>query len=98
MPDNQTLIAEESPVKFGGRARINRKHLLDIGINDGSQVVLSSKTKDILVDIFSDELVEEGKIIIRGEDMKKLGINESGSVQIQAHSKLLKPKALDNLL
>ncbi len=98
MLDNLTLQAKESPVKFRGRARINQKNLDDIGISEGSLAVLSSNEKDILINIFSDELVDEKNIIIRGEDMRKLGISEGGSVKIRVHSRILKPKALDNLL
>ncbi len=98
MSGSLNLNVEESPVTMGGRARINKNNLAKLGIKEGSLVVLSSEEKDILVNIYSDQLVDEGSVVIRKEDMKKLITAEGCSVKVRPHSKVLKSKPLDKLL
>ena len=98
MNEEITLRVVSSPIKFGGRARINEKTLSDTGMEDGTLVVISSERRDILVSVFSDGLIEEGFISLREEDLRKLGVKEGAKVTMREHSRLLKKKTLDNLL
>ncbi len=98
MVDEIKLRVVSSPIKFGGRARINEKTLGETGIDEGSLVVISSDKKDILVSIYSDMLIDEGLVKLREEDMRKLNVKEGGEVNMKEHSRLLKNKPLDNLL
>lgn len=98
MEEKLYLSAEESPVSMGGRARISMGNLKALGITEGSKVVISSERKDILVNVYSDELVEEDCIIIRGDDIQKLSIEEGEKVRIRTHRSLIKHKLLDKLL
>lgn len=89
MTNDLTLRVEESPVKSGGRSRINRKTLEKLNITEGESVVLRSNHKDILVTIFSDNLIDEGEIKIRQQDLKKLSVKEGDEIKIKKHQSLL---------
>lgn len=89
MAEGKTLDVKESPIQFGGRARVNSNVLDDLDINEGDQVVLSSKSADVLVSIYSDNLLEEGIIKLRGKDRKKLAIQEGDEIEVRKHKSLL---------
>mgnify|MGYP006305752899 CR=1 FL=1 len=89
MNENLSLTVEESPVQSGGRARISSETLKKMGLGEGELAVLSSDRKDILVTIFSDNLIGDGKIKVRQQDLKKLGIKKGDMVKIKEHQNLL---------
>ncbi|MFW5928283.1 MAG: hypothetical protein ACOCSL_03685 [Thermoplasmatota archaeon] len=90
MSSNLALIVEESPVKSGGRSRVNLDTLKQMDLNEGELVVLSSSKKDILVTLYSDKLISYGKIKVRKQDAKKLGVKEGDEIRIKQHQNLLK--------
>ncbi len=98
MQEEGLLDVEKSPIKFGGRARVSKNTLNELGIDNGDQVVVSSESKDILVTIFSDDLLDDRVIRLREDDRKKLDVEEGQTVKIARHKKLLKGDFLDNLL
>jgi len=89
MTKRLTLRVEESPVESGGRVRVNKGDIKDHDIQEGDLIVVSSEKKDILVSIYTDEMIEEGRISIRVEDRKKLKVGEGDEVEIRKHEKLL---------
>lgn len=89
MTDVESLIVEASPVKSGGRARVNTETVQNMDVEDGELIVLSSDRKDILVSISGDSLINEGKIKLRRLDLEKLGVSEGQTVNIKRHKKLL---------
>jgi len=89
MTEAEKLVVEKSPIESGGRARVNNEFLDKLEISSGDLVVISSDKKDILVNIFGDDLVEEGKIILRVLDVEKLGVTEEDEVSVKKHQKLL---------
>lgn len=89
MKSDINLRVEESPVKSGGRSRINQKTLEKLNIAEGESVVLRSNHKDILVTIYSDDLIEEGGIKVRQQDLKKLSVKEGDEIKIKKHQSLL---------
>ncbi len=98
MVDEIELSVVSSPIKFGGRARVNEKTLDETRIDEGSLVVISSDKRDILLTIYSDLLIDEGLVKLREDDMRKLGVKEGAVIKMKKHSSLLKNKPLDNLL
>lgn len=98
MQKKVTLQTEESPIAFGGRARINKSVLEQLNVEEGNLVVVSSEDKDILVSIYSDEMIDEGKIKLRKNDLKKLKVDEDKYVEIKEHQSYLQKSFLDNLL
>lgn len=89
MAKSKTLEVQVSPVKTGGRVRINPDIKSDLDLEEGGLAIVSSETKDILVSTFYDEYVDEGKIILREGDRKKLNITEGESVGLRKHQSLL---------
>ncbi len=89
MTESLILEVEKSPVRSGGRVRVNKEDIEGLEIDDGDLIVVSSKEKDILVSIYTDEMIENGKISIREEDRKKLKVEEGDDVEIRKHKKLL---------
>lgn len=85
----ETLLVEKSPIKAGGRARINQEIFEKLEVETGDNVVVSSDDKDILVRIYGDDIVEKDKIILRSRDVEKLGVEEKEEVTIRKHKKLL---------
>lgn len=83
------LIVEKSPIKSGGRARVNIEILKELKIDTGQQVVISSEKKDILVKVYGDTLMDKGKIRLRILDLKKLDVERGDEVTIREHEKLL---------
>ncbi len=94
MVEEVLLQVVSSPIKFGGRARVNDKTLDEANIKEETLVVVSSEKKDVLVTIYSDMLIEEGLIKLRGEDMRKLGVKDDAKVTMKEHSSLLKKQTL----
>lgn len=89
MTEGKTLEVKESPIQFGGRARVNSDVLDGLDINEGDQVVLSSKNADVLVSLYADNLLDKGVIKLRGKDRKKLKTENGDEVQLRKHKKLL---------
>ncbi len=89
MTNGLILIVTESRVKSGGRVRVNDEDVEDQEINDGELIVVSSEKKDILVSIYTDDMIKKGRISIRGHDRKKLKVEEGDEVDIRKHEKLL---------
>jgi len=89
MTEAERLVVEKSPIESGGRARVNNEFLEALEISSGDLVVVSSDKKDILINIFGDDLVEEGKIRLRALDVEKLGVTEEDKVSVKKHQKLL---------
>lgn len=85
----ENLIVERSPIKSGGRARVNIEILKELKIDTGQQVVISSEKKDILVKVYGDTLMDKGKIKLRSLDVKKLDVEGGDKVTIREHEKLL---------
>jgi len=90
MTEAERLVVEKSPIESGGRARVNNEVLDELEITSGDLVVISSDKKDILVNLFGDDLVDEGKIILRVLDVEKLAVSEEDEVSVKKHTKFLK--------
>jgi len=93
-----SLQTVESPVQFGGRARVNKAILEQLEVDEGDLVVVSSDNKDILVSLFSDELMDDDKIKLRKDDLRKLKTSEEKNVTLRKHQSFLDKNFLDNLL
>ncbi len=89
MTESRSLKVEKSPVKSGGRARVNTESIEDLEVDDGELIVVSSDRKDILVSVYGDDLINLGKIKLRKLDVEKLGVGEGQTVNIKKHKKLL---------
>jgi len=83
------LVVEKSPIESGGRARVNSTILEKLGVSSGDLVVVSSDKKDILITIFGDDLIDEGKIRLREFDVEKLAVVEDEEVSVKKHKTLL---------
>ncbi len=90
MVSDLTLKVEESPVKSGGRSRVSPDTLKRMNLGEGELVVLSSNKKDILVTLYCDNLIGNGRIKIRKQDTRKLGVKEGDEIKIKQHQNLLK--------
>ena len=90
MSSDLTLKVEESPVKSGGRSRVSRETLKNMNLTEGELVVLRSNKKDVLVTLYGDNLIDDGKIKIRKQDTRKLGVKEGDEIKIKQHQNLLK--------
>ena len=99
MTEDKTLTVDCSPVKVGGRARINSKIKDKFNMKEGELGVVSSEVKDILVSVYSDKFVNEGDIILRKDDIKKLNVTKGETVRLRKHESTIKyNKILDKLL
>ncbi len=85
----ETLFVEESPIRSGGRVRVNAEVLKRLEVETEDLIVVSSDKKDILVKIYGDDLIDEDKIRIRISDREKLGVEEDEEVSVRKHQKLL---------
>ncbi len=98
MPKSVDLIVEPSLVKIQGTARVNTKIMRELGLDDRDLAVIRSERRDILVNIFSDPLIENGYIKLREGDMKRLGVEGGENVKMMTHQSLLKRGLTDNFL
>ncbi|MFP3871745.1 MAG: hypothetical protein ACLFVL_02570 [Candidatus Aenigmatarchaeota archaeon] len=89
MTEQLRLEVENSPIEAGGRVRIDKDTLEELNVVEGELIVVSSKNKDILVSVYSDEMMEKGKISIRVKDRKKLEVEEGDGVDVREHKNLL---------
>lgn len=85
-------------VKIGGSARVHTKSMSALGIRDGELAVIRSDKRDILVNLFSDTMVEEGCIKLREGDMEKLSVVSGAVINVMGHEGLLKRGLMDKLL
>lgn len=78
-----TLQAVKRAMPGHGRARIHNKLLSSLGIEDQTEVEVSTDTgKTLTLTIFADEQVKEGTVRISGEDLEKLGLPDGGKVHV----------------
>ncbi len=98
MPTSVELKVEKSVIKFGGSARVNTTVINELGIKDGELAVIRSDNQDILVNLFSDSLIEEDCIKLREADMNNLSITSGAMVEVMAHQSLLKKGLTDKFL
>ncbi len=78
-----TLQAVKRAMPGHGRARIHEKLLSFLGIEDQSEVEVSTDAGVTLtLTVFADELVEEGTIRISAEDLRRLNIPDGGTVHV----------------
>jgi len=92
------LKVVKSLVKAGGVARVNGKLKERFGLENGGMAVVSSGEKDILVNLFLDEMVDEENIKLREEDIKKLKVSEDSLVSVTPHKRLLHTSFADKFL
>ncbi|MDD3574327.1 MAG: hypothetical protein PHD71_04745 [Methanospirillum sp.] len=79
-----TLQAVKRAMPGHGRARIHEKLLSYLGIDDQSEVEVSTKAGATLtLTVFADTVVEEGTIRISSEDLEKLNIPDGGEVDVR---------------
>jgi len=82
--EEATLQAVKRAMPGHGRARIHEKLISILGIEDQTEVEVSTDAGATLyLTVFADELVDEGTIRISGEDLKKLGIPDGGNVHVK---------------
>lgn len=81
--EEATLQAVKRAMPGHGRARIHEKLLSFLGVEDQSEVEVSTDAGATLtLTIFADAMVDEGTIRISGEDLKKLNIPDGGKVHV----------------
>lgn len=79
-----TLQAVKRAMPGHGRARIHQKLLSILGVDDQTEVEVSTKAGATLtLTVFADDLVEDGTIRISGEDLKKLDMPDGGQVTVK---------------
>ncbi len=98
MVEEKKLTVDISPVKVGGVVRVHPDVKKDLDLEEGELAVVSSDIKDILAITYSDKFVEDGNIILREEDRKKLKVKKGGTVRIRKHESILKVKNIMNKL
>ncbi len=89
MTKEKVLTVDRSPVKVGGRARVNPNTIEELNLDEGELAIVSSKTKDILVSAFSDNFVDDGGIMLREQDINKLNISKGDKVNLRKHESIL---------
>lgn len=82
--EEATLQAVKRAMPGHGRARIHEKLLSVLGIEDQEEVeVISDAGKTLTLNVFSDDMVEEGMIRVSETDLQKLGIPDGGKVIVR---------------
>ncbi|MGM0406226.1 MAG: hypothetical protein ACQEQM_08820 [Thermoplasmatota archaeon] len=89
MVKEKVLAVDISPVKVGGRARVNSKTIIDLDLEEGDLAIVSSESKDILVSTFSDKFVNDGEIMLREQDIEKLNVSKGDNVSLRKHQSIL---------
>jgi len=89
MAKEKVLTVGVSHVKVGGRARISSSTLNDLGLEEGDLAIVSSESKDILVSTFCDKFVDDGGIVLREQDIKKLNVSKGDKVTLRKHESML---------
>lgn len=80
--NNIYVRIRKSRVKKGGRARICRSAFNELSLSQGGSVIVENRDRHILVNIFTDPLVEEGQIYLREDDLRRLGAGEGEEIKI----------------
>ena len=82
--DEAILQAVKRAMPGRGRARIHEKLLTILGIDDQTEVEVSTEAgQNLVLTVFADDLVEDGTIRISIDDLKKLEIPEGGKVTVR---------------
>ena len=82
--EEATLQAVKRAMPGHGRARIHEKLLSVLGIEDQEEVeVISDAGKTLTLNVFSDDMVDEGTIRVSENDLQKLGIPDGGKVVVR---------------
>lgn len=89
MAKEKVLKVDNSPVKVGGRARVSTDTIKELELKEGDLAIVSSQSKDILVSTFSDKFVNDGEIMLRGQDLEKLNVSKGDNVTLRKHQSIL---------
>ncbi len=82
--DHVTLQVAKRAMPGSGRVRVNARLLDDLSVVDQSEIVVTTaEGKSHSFTLFADTLVEEGRIRISAEDIRRLGIEEGASVTVK---------------
>lgn len=84
------LRVKKSCIGQSGRARIAKDSFENLGLNKGDLVIVSYQGNTVLVEGYSDVLVEEGYIRLRYNDLQRLDALEEDTVQINPYNSLTK--------
>jgi formylmethanofuran dehydrogenase subunit D len=80
------LEVKESPIEGkDGVARISDDILTKLQAEEGHSVVVASESKELLITIYADQMIETNKISLRPGDRKKLGVAGGDKVFLSPH-------------
>jgi formylmethanofuran dehydrogenase subunit D len=80
------LEVKESPIEGkDGVARISDDVLAKIGAEEGHSIVVASESKELLITIYADQMIEPNKISLRPGDRKKLSVAGGDKVFLTPH-------------
>ncbi|MFO7992292.1 MAG: hypothetical protein R6U61_08400 [Thermoplasmata archaeon] len=84
------LRIKKSCIGQSGRARIAQDSFDKLELQNGDLVIVSYRGNSVLVEGYSDILVEEGYIRLRYNDLQRLDALEEDTVQISSYNPLTK--------
>lgn len=76
------LKVAKSVIKVDGTCRVHDVVLPSLELDEKDQMAILHEDELILCTVFADDLVTKGSIKLRGEDMKRLGVNEGTKVLV----------------
>lgn len=84
------LKIKKSVIGKGGRARIAEPSFEEIGVEEGDLVVIESDDRTVLVEAYSDIIVEDGYIRVRYTDMERLEVLEEDTISVYPYKPISK--------
>ncbi len=84
--DSVEMKVKKSIIGQGGRARISKDTFEELGMKEmGDLIVVSKESKSILVEAYSDVLVDKDYIRLRWSDLNRLDVLEEDIVTINRY-------------
>jgi len=84
------LRVKKSIIGKGGRARICESAFEELELNQGDLITINHHGNSILLEAYSDFIVEDGYLRLRFNDMERLNVVEEGNVKVDRYESLNK--------
>ncbi len=83
-----SVRVKRSAIGKSGRVRICKSAFEEASLSSGDLVIIEYGSKTILVEGYTDVLVEDGYVRLRWNDLKRLGVLEEDEVALQPYQPL----------
>lgn len=84
--EGHLFVVRQSHVASGGTVRVNETVSSELGLAPNAMVEVVFGRKSVAVHLYADGQVEPGQIVLRPEDMHRLGVSEGDQVRMKSYT------------